>query len=163
MHNFSPDVPFTTWGMMGGGARWVSIRDGVMTAREFKKLYRSPAACLGSSLLPLISPVCCIEYGSPIGVTPQTDRKLYSFITRGAQGSALKTAAGRWQVWADWQTETPSHITLENKNKCVLQSLFCKFNLWSISFRAMPSCGPCSRPDKVTLLFWKLSKRRLFI
>lgn len=65
-----------------------------MAAREFRKLYRLPAARLGGSPPPLISLVCCIEYGSPIGVTAQTDRKAYPFIT-GGQGFVLlkKTAA----------------------------------------------------------------------
>lgn len=78
---FQPNVTCTTPGLDGGGARSLGSRDGVMTASEFEKLYRSPAASLVSSLPPLISPVCCIEYGSPIGVTAQADRKPYSSIT----------------------------------------------------------------------------------
>lgn len=63
-----------------------------MTAREFRKLYRLPAARPGGSPPPLISPACCVEYASPVGVTAQTDRKAYSFIT-GGQGSILKKKA----------------------------------------------------------------------
>lgn len=82
-----------------------------MTAREFRKLYRLPAARPGSSPPPLISPACYIEYSSPAGVTAQTDRKAYSFIT-GGQGSILKKKnSSRWQggTFADGQTATPSH------------------------------------------------------
>ncbi|KAI9538587.1 hypothetical protein NQZ68_012239 [Dissostichus eleginoides] len=61
--------PFCHLRVDGGAAKGVNITDGVMTAREFYEIYRSPAACPDSTLLPLISPVCCIEYGSPIGVT----------------------------------------------------------------------------------------------
>lgn len=82
LHDFSTKCDFYDGRVFdGGGARCLASAGGVMTASEFEKLYRSPAASLVSSPLPLISPVCCLEYGSPIGVTAQADSKPYSSIT----------------------------------------------------------------------------------
>lgn len=53
--------------------------DRVMTAGEFEKALSAARSLAGQ--LPAVSPVCRIEYGSPIGVTAQADREAYPSIT----------------------------------------------------------------------------------
>lgn len=99
----------------GWWRRWAGIRIGAMTAREFPKLYRLPAARRGSSPPPLIPPACWIEYSNRGHCT---DRKPYSLRT-GGPGFILSKNSSRWQGWAfaDWQSAAPFHVNIKGGNE----------------------------------------------